>query len=143
MLVRDVTTRRPVTIGVEDSVEDARQMMKFEDLFCLLVMDRNNHLAGVVTELEMAKASPSPVTTLDRFEIPALLSRIRVEQIMERDFVTIDENASLQEAAQVLVDRKASVLPVMRGNEVIGVLTESDLIQNLREMLDAYDKRAA
>jgi len=143
MLVREMTTRRPVTIGIEASVEDARQMMKFEDQACLLVTDRNNQLLGVITELELAKASPSPATTLDRFEIRTLLSRMRVGQIMERDFVTIDENATLQDAARVLVDRRANVLPVMRGSELVGVLTETDLIRSLREMLEDDGWRAA
>ncbi|MDR3123627.1 MAG: CBS domain-containing protein, partial [Treponema sp.] len=74
-------------------------------------------------------AGPSPATTLDMYEISYLLSKLKVEKIMVKEVVTVDENDVVEEAARIMADRDIGCLPVMKGNILTGIITETDLFR--------------
>lgn len=126
-MVSNVMTRNPLYIHPEMSVPDARAYMKKEKVGRLPVLDKDNKLVGIVTERDLINASPSVATTLDMYEMSYLLSKLKVEKVMQKKVITIDENVVIEEAARIMVDNNISALPVMRGDALVGIVSDGDL----------------
>ncbi len=126
-MVSNVMTRNPLYIHPEMSVPDARAFMKKEKVGRLPVLDKDNKLVGIVTERDLINASPSVATTLDMYELSYLLSKLKVEKVMQKKVITIDESVVVEEAARIMVDNSISALPVMRGDALVGIVSDGDL----------------
>jgi len=135
MLVGERMTRRPITVGEDVSVDEALQLMHSEHIRRLPVVDKNGRLVGIVSELDLLKVSPSPATSLSIYEIPYLLSKIKMRDIMTRDVITVTEDTPLEEAARIMADNKIGGLPVMREDKLVGIITETDIFKIFLEML--------
>jgi acetoin utilization protein AcuB len=130
-------TQRPITITEDAGLDRALELMHSEKVRRLPVLDKNGHLVGIVSELDLLKASPSAATSLSMYELPYLLSKIKMQDIMTRDVVTVTEDTPLEEAALVMAENKIGGLPVMRGDKLVGIITETDLFKVFLEVLGA------
>jgi len=139
MTVSFVMTRNPLYIHPEMSVPDARAYMKKEKVGRLPVLDKNNKLVGIVTERDLINASPSVATTLDMYEMSYLLSKLKVEKVMQKKVITIDENVVIEEAARIMVDNNISALPVMRGDALVGIVSDGDLYKLFIKLFGARE----
>lgn len=139
MNVSYVMTRNPLYIHPEMSVPDARAFMRKEKVGRLPVLDKDNKLVGIVTERDLINASPSVATTLDMYEMSYLLSKLKVEKVMQRKVITIDENVVVEEAARIMVDNNISALPVMRGEALVGIVSDGDLYRLFIKLFGARE----
>ena len=62
---------------------------------------------------------------------------MRIDKIMTRDVITIQEDTPIEEAARIMADNEVSGLPVMRGGKLVGIITETDLFKIFLEMFGA------
>ncbi len=69
-----------------------------------------------------------------------LLSKITVKDVMTKKVMTVDENTPIEEAARILADNKIGGMPVMRGDKVVGMITETDLFKMFLELMGAREK---
>ena len=139
MLVRDVMTRNLITVDPETSFTDALKIMRENRIRRLPVLE-DGKLVGIVTEKDILYASPSKATTLDVWELHYLLNKLKIREIMTRDVVTIQEDTPVEEAAKIMVDNKIGALPVVKGNELVGIITETDIFKVFLEMFGARKK---
>ena len=139
MLVKDRMTERPVTITPDTSVSRALELMRREGFRRFPVVDKNGKLVGIVLEKDLLYASPSAATTLSVFEIHTLLAKVKVGDVMTKDVITVSEDTPMEEAARIMADNKIGGLPVVRGNALVGIITETDLFKVFLEMLGARD----
>jgi acetoin utilization protein AcuB len=137
MLVRDYMSQPPIVISPQTPVSDALKMMRERKIRRLPVVDSKGRLIGIVSDRDLLHAEPSPATSLSIWEITYLLGRITVEQVMTRDVLTVGPTMPLEEAAQILVDRKIGGLPVVEGDQVVGVITETDVFRVFALLLGA------
>lgn len=140
MLVKNVMSKNPITISPDSSVTDAKALMTKKNISKLPVLDKNNSLVGIITKKDLAKATPSDATTLDMFEIGYLLSKITVEKVMTKNVVTVPDTEVVENAAKVMVDNNVGCVPIMSGELLVGILTESDLFELFTDMFGAHDK---
>lgn len=136
MLVKDVMTENPVTISAEASVLEAKEVMSRNGVKRLPVVDKNGTLTGLITSSDLAKASPSAATSLDMFELGYLLSKLSVEKTMVKSVKTTTASQTVEEAARLMNDYGISCLPVVKGNVLIGIVTESDLFATFIDMFN-------
>jgi len=127
MIVSKVMTRNPIFIRPDTSLSEARSIMDKERIGHLPVLDRNNILIGLITKKDLLKAGPSPATSLDMYEISYLLSKLTVENIMEKNVITVAEDEVVEEAARVMADKGIGCLPVMHASLVVGIITDTDI----------------
>ena len=139
MLVKDRMTKHPITISQETPVAEALTFMRQNRIRRLPVLDRHGRLVGIVSEKDLLYVSPSPATTLSVYEVGYLLSKIRVEEIMTRDVITVSPDTPLEQAARIMVDNKIGGLPVMEDGVLVGIITETDIFKTLLEMLGARE----
>ena len=133
--VDDVYTRNPVTVGPETSAPDARKLMEEHDIRRLPVV-QDGKLVGIVTLTDLLKAAPSPATILSIWELNYLLDKIKVGELMTREVVTATPDTELQTVAKIMADRKIGGIPVVEGDKVVGIITESDVFRALVKLLE-------
>lgn len=127
-LVKDWMTGDVVTITPETTLPEAHKIMITEEIRRLPVVDKDGRIVGIVTIGDVRSAEPSPVTTLSVWEMNYLLSSLKVETIMTRNPTTISPDATLGEAARVMLEHRISGIPVVDADQrVIGIITESDI----------------
>jgi acetoin utilization protein AcuB len=66
------------------------------------------------------------------------LEEITVEQVMTREVITVTEDTAVEEAGRIMAENKISGLPVVRGSELVGIITESHLFNILLELFGAH-----
>ena len=137
MLVKDRMSRHPITIRPDTSLHDALKLMREEKVRRLPVLSKKGELMGIVIEKDLLYASPSPASTLSVYEMNYLIAKIKVEDLMTSQVVTVEEDCPLEDAARIMVDKHISGLPVMRGDQLVGMITESDLFRIFLELLGA------
>ena len=140
MLVGKRMTRNPLTLQPDVPIHDALAIMRREKVRWVPVVDKRGKLVGVVTHNDLMQASPSPATSLNMWEVSYLLSKVTLQEVMKKDVVTATEDMPLEDAAQLMVDRQISCLPVMRGDALVGLITESDVFKVFLELLSAREK---
>jgi acetoin utilization protein AcuB len=138
MILNRVMTKNPIFIHPDMPVTEARTFMDKREIHHLPVLDKNNKLVGLVTKKDLIKAGPSPATSLDMYEISYLLSKLKVETVMSRDVITVDEGEVVEEAARIMADKAVGCLPVMRGSLLVGIITDTDLF---RVFVNAFGAR--
>lgn len=134
MFVKNRMTTNPFTISPDQTIPDAQEIMMKHGIRRLPVV-KDGKLVGVVTKEDIERYSPSKATSLSMGEITYLLSKTKIKQIMTKDPVTISPNALLEEAATLMRDQKVGFLPVVDGDRLVGIITESDIFDAFIELL--------
>jgi acetoin utilization protein AcuB len=128
MIVAKRMMRNPVFVDENDSMKKAMDILKEREIRHLPVLKGGDKLVGILTERDIKQASPSPATALEIREIYYLLDKVKVKQIMTRRVFTISSDASIEEAALIMREKKIGCLPVMDGGKLVGILTETDIL---------------
>ena len=136
MFVGDRMSHPVITIPPEMPVVEAIDLMKREHIRRAPVM-KDGKLVGIVSDKDLLNASPSTATTLSVWEINYLISKILVKDVMTKKVITITEDTPIEEAARIMVDSKIGGMPVMRGEAIVGMITETDLFKVFSELLGA------
>ena len=137
MLVGERMSKPVITVRPETPMPEALDLMRKEHIRRLPEVNKRGELIGIVTETNLLKASPSEATSLSIYEVTYLLSKLTVERIMTKPVVTVTEDTPLEEAARIMADHHFSGLPVMRGKELVGMITETSLFRVFLELLGA------
>ena len=140
MFVKDRMTKRPLTIGAEESVAAAHHFMEDKNIRHLPVIDKAGKMVGLVTEEDLVKAEPSPATLLSVWEIHTLLDKLQVKDVMIRDVISTSEDTPIEEAAELMFEHKIGCLPVLRSGQLVGIITESDMFRTFMELFSARQK---
>lgn len=135
MLVRERMTPNPLTVTPESSVRDALRLMRERKVRRLPVLDDQGQLVGIVSEKDLLYASPSPVTSLNVWEINELLYKLQIQKVMTTRVITVGEDQPVEDAARIMEDGNIGGLPVMRGKTMVGIITESDLFKAFLQFL--------
>jgi acetoin utilization protein AcuB len=128
MKVSDLMTTSPITVGPETPVLDARQLM-IDKRFRHVLIAEGSKLLGIVTDRDIRLNLPSPATSLSVWEINYLLARLTVESVMTKSLVIVSPRQDTREAALLMLDHKIGALPVVDGGQLVGIITETDLLR--------------
>ena len=127
MLVSDVMHTDVVTIEPATSLADAMRLVQQRRIRHLPVLD-GQELVGIVSDRDLKRAMASPATSLEMHELRYLLDRVRVDEIMTRAVITIGPMLAVEEAARLMVGEKISALPVTDLGRLVGIVTETDVL---------------
>lgn len=133
MFVKDQMSANVVSIDPKTSIPDALKIMQQRSVRRLPVI-QNDKLVGIVTESDLLKVSPSPATSLSIFEINFLISKMTVKEIMAKKPITVSSDATIEEAALIMREKKVGGLPVMSDGKLVGIISESDLFDAMIDL---------
>ncbi len=128
--MREKIQKKPVTISPDASFFEARALIHEKGIRHLPVVDKNNHLVGIVTDRDIREAAPSDATLLSIQELNYLLGKLKIGSIMtpKEKLITITPDTIIEEAVQLMHDHKIGCLPVMEGEKLYGIFTETDAL---------------
>jgi acetoin utilization protein AcuB len=129
MRVKNRMTPNPVTATLKTSYNQALRLMQQNKIKSLPILDSHGNLVGIVTQSDMLRAEPSPVTTLSVYEMASLLEKVTMDKIMSKPVLAIDESCTITEAANYMVINDLGCLPVMRDGKLAGIITDSDIFK--------------
>ena len=139
MLVRKKMHKDLVTVTKDEKMTVAKKVMKEKNIRHLPVVD-GKKLIGLVTNMDIRKAEASPATSLEIRELHYLLDKLTVGEIMTRNVITISPDISIEEATTLLHDNKIGCLPVVEDGNLVGILTENDVMEILIEVMGMKEK---
>ncbi len=126
----EIMHRDLVTVDKRASLRRARRILDQHRIRHLLVVD-GKRLVGIVTDRDIRTAAPSSKSPLTMAEREEFMDELKVVEVMSRRLITASPDTSVREAARVMVSEKIGCLPVVIGNQLVGIVTESDLLEML------------
>ncbi len=138
MLVRDYMTRHPLMVEPSMSVVEAQRFMGENNIRHLPVAGDGKRLVGLVTR-ERLLVDPGRLGSLDVWEIARTLTELTVKDVMIKiqDVFTVGQDATIEEAAGIMIANKVGGLPVLEEGIVIGIITDTDMLAQLTKLLGA------
>jgi acetoin utilization protein AcuB len=118
---------------------DAQKVMVENKLRHLPVIGDGKRPLGLITRQRL-RIPPAELGSLNVWEITRYLSEMKVKDIMVtgKDLLTIGPDATVEEAAQTMAEHRYGCLPVVEDNVVVGIITETDLLVKLGDLLGGY-----
>ena len=129
MFVANCMTKNPITIAPDVGIDEAAKIMD-KGHFRRLPVVEHGTLVGFFTNRDLLRASPSAATTLDRFEMRTLLSKIKVADVMQKNVITVTDTTTIEEAALVMAREKIGGMPVLSEvGKVVGIISSTDIFR--------------
>lgn len=135
--VREWMSSPVLTISPNATISLAHSIMKENRVRRLAVVDEQEHLVGIVTSGDVREASPSDATTLSIWELNYLWSQLTVGKIMSRGVIVVKPDATIFNAAKLMLENRISGLPVIdETGALVGIITESDIFRMVMRLGD-------
>ncbi len=134
MRVKNRMTPNPIVANPKTNYNEALRLMQQNHIKHLPIVDSHNKLIGIVTQGDMLRAEPSPVTTLSVYEIASLLEKVTMEKIMTSPVFAVDEVCSITNAANFMLANEIDCLPVVREDKLVGIITDTDIFKTFVEI---------
>lgn len=128
MLVKDVMKTQLVTLNADSKLGFANDIMYLGRIRHLPVV-KGDAIVGILTQRDLYRASLTSILTNWK-ENKEFLDSIKVAEVMTKNVVTVSPDATIEEAAQIMIDKKVGGLPVVKEKtKLIGLITETDVLQ--------------
>ncbi len=134
MRVKNRMTHNPIVASLKTTYTEALRLMKNNHIQHLPVTDKHGKLVGIVAHSDMLRVEPSPATTLSIFEMVSLLDQITLDKVMQRPVLAIEESCTITNAAKFMLEHEVGCLPIMRGDEIVGIITDTDIFKTFVEI---------
>ncbi len=134
LLVEDSMTREVVTASPRTTAGEAIGLCRERRIRHLPIVE-DGRLVGIVSDRDLRSAIPAigdPART-------AALEEVRISDVMTRDVVTARPADPVEAAANAMRERKIGCLPVVKGGELVGIITSSDVMEALVYLVGAHE----
>jgi len=137
MLVKNWMSKPAITINAEASMHDAIKLLKNHNIKMLPVMEKSK-LVGIVTDRDIKRASASDATSLEIHELLYLISKIKIQEIMTKNPITVPHDYTVEETAEILLKHNISGVPVINQyHDVVGTITQNHIFKILISLTGA------
>jgi acetoin utilization protein AcuB len=126
--VKDWMNSHVITVSGSSTLPDAYWLMLENDVRRLPVVE-DGVLVGIVTLEDLRRMDPIEAAGFDIIRISNMLAKLPIRRLMTKNPKTIAPAESLVKAAQLMLRNKISTLPVLDGDELVGIITESDIFR--------------
>ncbi len=148
LTAKEIMTRKVITVKPDLSVKELARVLVTNKISGAPVVDEQENLVGIVTEKDLIEQDkklhlPTVITLFDAViylesekhfkEELKKLAASSVEDIMERDAVTITEETSLQDIATIMSDQDKDLLPVLRDDRIVGIVGKEDVVRSMMD----------
>jgi CBS domain-containing protein len=114
MKVKDIMTSDVISVPGDSTIEDAARLLARHRISGLPVLDQAGMLVGLVTEYDLISRQGQTVS-----------------DIMSRGVISISEDTNVEEVAHLLTNQRIRRVPVLRGEQLVGIVSRSDLIKQI------------
>ncbi len=124
--VGEAMTGKPITVGIDSTVNRCAEIMKKNHVGALLVKDQEK-LAGIITEQDIVRKAVVK---------DVLPSKLKVSNIMEKKLIRISPDKDIFEALKIMRDNNIRHLPVIYDNNLVGLITLKDILKIEPDLFD-------
>lgn len=133
--VRDAMSRNLITLGPEASAAEAWTLCRRRGIRHLPVVGEGGRLAGLVSDRDLRDVSPSMGGASAAGDREDALGRVSLESVMVTDIEVAHPFDTIDHAARTISDRRIGCLPVVDGEELVGIVTSSDMMRIMTELV--------
>jgi CBS domain-containing protein len=151
MKANDIMTRDVVTVRADTPVREAVALVTEHRITSMPVLDDDSYVIGIVSELDLLRDrmphDPRAHLWQHGDDRPDPAGTVR--DVMTDTVICLPENADSADLAEVLADNNVRAVPIIRGADLVGIVSRRDVLRTLlrddtaicadvRERLDAY-----
>lgn len=112
MLVRDIMTANPLTVGERASIQEAARLLNRHRITGLPVLNSDNKVIGIVTEVDLFSKSGNTVG-----------------EVMTREIISVSSDTSVDILSHLLTDHRIRRVPVIDGDKLVGIVSRADIVR--------------
>jgi len=127
--VRDIMTKDVKTIGRNDSLATADEVMRLGRIRHIVVIDEDGSLAGILSQRDLFLGGLLRALGYGSHAKARALEMLVVKEAMVADVVTTTSEAPVSSAAAAMLERKIGCVPVVDGGKLVGIVSESDFVR--------------
>jgi CBS domain-containing membrane protein len=127
-LVRDVMSHEVATLDRNDQISIADDVMRLGRIRHLPVLDADGLLAGVLSQRDLLHGALSVTLGFGSAGRQKVMNTIMVKEVMNTSPTIAHPDTPLSKAASLMIKEKIGCLPVLEGDRLVGILTESDFV---------------
>ena len=131
--VRDLMTSDVFTLYEDDNIKFLKDLMKWQRIRHVPVVNQDNVVVGLVTHRDFLKAAISRLAQVEEKDETSLYREIPVEEVMRKNVASVHPDTSLAKAAELMFTQKYGCLPVVEGGRLVGIITEADFVRSFYE----------
>lgn len=136
MKVKDLMTRKVLTVGPDDQVDRVFFHFNFENIRHMPVVEKGK-LVGILSDRDLKKVLGPPKKFLERADGSTVsISARKVRTIMKRGLITIGPDQRAADAAAIMAKRKIGALPVVHKQKLVGIITATDILRAFVKMMN-------
>lgn len=140
--VRDIMPDHMVTISESDTLSTVEDIMTLGRVRHMPVV-HGGKLVGVVSERDLLRASLSNLSGIDDGRRRAFLHGVEIARVMSAPPIVIHPDATVAAAARVMAEHKIGCLPVLEDDQLLGIITETDVLRCFAGLPPNRDLRRA
>lgn len=133
--VRDLMTENVATVQMDDDLSVLYDLMDARRIRHVPVLDEDGDLVGIVSQRDLIRGALGDAGGLPMSAQRDLLRSAQVGAIMVTEPTTVEPDTSLRDAGELLLEHKLGCLPVLEGDELVGIITEADFVRYTVEQL--------
>jgi CBS domain-containing membrane protein len=130
--VRDLMTQNPTTLDRNETLDLAESIMNLGRIRHLPVID-DGKIVGIVSQRDLFRSALLAALGFGRKTTDTVIKTIKIKEIMTKEVITISPETNIKDAARQMIDKKIGCLPVVKGDRLVGILTETDMRRYVAE----------
>ena len=129
MKVKDIMERDVATLDLNDELSLADDIMKLGRIRHVPVVDEGR-LVGIISQRDLFKASLASAMGYGEKAKREFMKAVVVKEVMVGEVITISPEAGIEEAGQLVLEKKIGCLPVIEDGNLVGLVTETDILEH-------------
>ncbi len=140
---KDIMTKNIISVSPSTTIEELARLLIEHTISGVPVVDNEGRIQGIITQNDLiSKNSRLHIPTIVRlFDAYITLGTSKLENdikkmaattvgdICTKEVITIDEEASVEQIATVMTEKKIHLLPVVKEGKLIGIIGKKDIIK--------------
>lgn len=137
MHAKDLMQTDIATLRTDDSLDVAEDIMGMGRFRHLPVVQADGRLVGIVSQRDLLRASVSSLLKVSAHKQQQWLGKVAVRDVMSKNVVAVEADTEIEDALTLLLIEKIGCLPVVEKKKLVGILTDTDLLEYLQRLLQA------
>lgn len=129
ILVGDVMSTDVFTLGRNDTLSIADDLMKQQRIRHIPVLDSDGALCGILSQRDLFRGMLLRSLGYGERAEQKMLDSFSIKDAMHEDVVTITAKSTLSDAANLMLSKKIGCLPVVEGERLVGMISEADFVK--------------
>ncbi|SDR69015.1 CBS domain-containing protein [Polaribacter sp. KT25b] len=132
--ISEIMTTSVVTLSIDDTLEEAEKIFKEHKIKHIPIV-KNKEIVGMLSYTDLLRISYADVSDDEKDVENFVYDIFTIQQVMTKNLYTVPPYSTVKDVAELLSQKEFHALPVVEDNELVGIVTTTDLINYLVKQL--------